>query len=350
MSLSVIIPTLNEMHFLPRLISDLNSQECEIQEIIIADGGSTDGTDLWAKGLGLRLAGGSSGRGAQMNAGAKVATGETLLFLHSDSTITDPTLLKRALAYLHDQQEHFEVVAGHFSLEFDCPNSQKTIAHRFAEKKSSFNRQNSVNGDQGLLISAQVFKKLGGYSEQFHFLEDQAMCELIRSRGKWVTLPGVLLTSNRRFEVEGIYRRFILASMLMGIYSAGIFRFFEKAPQVYANQDQTHKLMLTPFFEVIWGVLKNDYSFWERVKIWFRFGRYVHHHDWQLFHWLDTILGTRFWLKTFDKYLVYISRIFIWDLIVTVLAYFWFRLVLTTYFKLNERGVFMAKNVTSKPQ
>src|SRR5687768_8779353 len=80
--LSIVIPTLNEAAALPTLLDQLRRQEGLACEIIVADGGSTDATAALAQQAGARVLGAPRGRGAQMNAGARVATAGHLLFLH----------------------------------------------------------------------------------------------------------------------------------------------------------------------------------------------------------------------------------------------------------------------------
>ena len=98
--LSIIIPTLNEAEHLPALLDDLKQQQNISLEIIVGDGGSTDATRAVAEAYGVSFVSAKPGRGAQMNAAARKATGEYLLFLHADSRLDDPNLLADAVQAL----------------------------------------------------------------------------------------------------------------------------------------------------------------------------------------------------------------------------------------------------------
>ena len=246
--LSVIIPTLNEASHLPLLLGDLNIQQKITFEIIVADGGSEDATRSTAEEFGADFITAASGRGAQMNAAAERASGAHLLFLHADSRINDANLLSNAIDALMSKSPLQQRVAGHFRLRFIRSTARNKMAYRYAEEKSAFNRVNTTNGDQGLLLSRDFFRDLGGFDERMPFLEDQRITEKIRTQGELITLPGYLATSARRFETEGFHRRYILMSMMMGLYSIGEDSFFTRAPGVYRLQQDTGKLLLSPFF------------------------------------------------------------------------------------------------------
>src|SRR5258708_7073741 len=116
--LTVVIPTLNEATALPRLLAGLSRQEGIRLEVRVADGGSTDATVEAARVAGATVVTAPRGRGAQMNAAARDAQGEFLLFLHADSAVDSPTLLRDALGALQSAIEtagHGRI-AGHFPL------------------------------------------------------------------------------------------------------------------------------------------------------------------------------------------------------------------------------------------
>ena len=118
--LTVIIPTLNEAANLPSLMTDLAAQQGVELEIIVGDGGSADATCMIAHRRGATVVRAPRGRGAQMNHAAAHAQGTYLLFLHADSRLYDPYLLKSAVAALEAarQSNSSGAVAGHFALCF----------------------------------------------------------------------------------------------------------------------------------------------------------------------------------------------------------------------------------------
>ncbi|MBF0126655.1 MAG: TIGR04283 family arsenosugar biosynthesis glycosyltransferase, partial [Magnetococcales bacterium] len=251
--LTIIIPTWNENAHLPGLLAQLRAQVGVTMEILVADGGSRDGTRETTQRAGAHLIQAAPGRGAQMNAAARRAKGAELLFLHADSGLSDPCLLQQALAAL----DRFRATrgyrcAGHFKLRFvEQPPGHEGLFHYYAEK-SALNRRECFNGDQGLLLSRIFFAELGGFSEEFPFLEDQQLGVQIIRLGHWLTLPGILETSARRFAQEGVARRILLNGLIMACFHTEFREFPRQAPALYRSQDKNDRLRLAPFFRLVW--------------------------------------------------------------------------------------------------
>lgn len=288
--LSVILPVLNEAEILPAVLEDLRRQEAIAIEIIVADGGSSDTTRQVAETLGARVVEARQGRGAQMNAAAAQASGAFLLFLHADSRLSDPHLLRDALVALRRADQQTDRVAGHFSLRFQRTRKDNALAYRFLEAKSALNRVNTTNGDQGFLLSRRLFHRLGGFDESLPFLEDQRLAEKIRLQAHWITLPGSLITSARRFESEGFHRRYLLMGLMMLFFSIGETQFFRRAPGVYREQRDTGRLRLSPFFTLIVSMIRHDWGLRGTLHLIFRSGRYLRQNAWQPFFFLDVCL------------------------------------------------------------
>lgn len=284
MPLSIIIPTLNEASALPRLLTQLRGQRGVELEIIIADGGSHDGTVAQAQAAGARVVAGARGRGRQMNAGAQAARGEWLLFLHADTELPSDSLLADALAALQNESARGNGrIAGHFPLRFARADSGHDFFFRYAEGKTRLNRPYTINGDQGLLLSARYFRELGGYDESLPFLEDQRLAAKIFAEGRWIVLPGHLVSSARRFESEGHAQRYTLMAIIMGLHAAGVEEFFTRAPKVYAAQDETGRLDLRPYLRLIRQIL-HERGRWRTL---YRVGAFVRENTWQLFYYRD---------------------------------------------------------------
>jgi len=288
--ISIIIPTLNEEENLEILLRNLADQSGVNKEIIVADGGSHDRTLEVAEQFNVRVVKTEIGRGRQMNRAAEIARGDYLLFLHADSLLESATLLQKALDFLKTSilQRGDWRVAGHFGLKFKRETQLQNMAYRYIEEKSFFNRVNTTNGDQGLLIKSEFFRELDSFEETFNFLEDQEIAERIRQIGTWITLPGRLVTSARRFEREGFHRRYILMGLIMGLYSSGFQLFFERGKDVYPVQDETDQLQMTPYFELIWS-LEKEVGVLQAMKAWYRVGTYVRSHSWQMFYFFDVM-------------------------------------------------------------
>jgi len=343
--LSIIIPTLNESDCLPGLLTDLQNQKQVEFEIIVGDGGSRDDTRAIVERAGGVVVESPRGRGFQMNRAAERATGDYLLFVHADSRIPDPGLLEKALVTLKTTiyQEGHERVAGHFRMQFIRSRNHHKIAYRYIEGKTGFNRPNTTSGDQGFLMTAGFFRQLGCFDTQLPFLEDQTLAEKIRATGKWITLPGCLSTSARRFEAEGLHRRYILMSIIMGLYSTGVDEFFNRARQVYQTQDETGHLMLTPFFKIGWEMMRKDLGLWPSIVFWYRIGRYVRQNSWQMFYFFDILTHgdavERYpFLRFHDRYFGPMTGFRICDALTAVASFIWFLLVLGPYFRIVESG------------
>ncbi|MEI6306753.1 MAG: glycosyl transferase family 2, partial [Deltaproteobacteria bacterium] len=284
------------------------------------------------------------GRGRQMNAAVKKADSDFLLFLHADSKIDDQLLLCKAVQALHGAiaTAGSNNIAGHFRLKFIRTKAQNAMAYRNAEEKSALNRPNTTNGDQGLLLSKNFFWSLGGFDESLPFLEDQRIAEKIRSCGEWITLPGCILTSARRLEREGFHRRYILISMLMGLYSIGELTFFDRAPGVYKAQHETGRLMLSPFFEIIRLMMRCEWGMVGTFRVFYSLGRYVRQNSWQMFFffdiWARPILGPERYpfMKFHDRFIAPLINLSVFNAFTGILCFIWFMGILAPFFRLQE--------------
>lgn len=297
MQLSVIIPALNEAVALPRLLGQLRQQRGIELQIIVAGGGSTDATAAIAAATSAVTVRSASGRGTQMNAGARIAAAPWLLFLHADSQLRDANLLAHALAAMPVNQN----AAGHFALRFEREHDgEHDFFYRYLEGKTWLNRAYTINGDQGMLISAEYFRQLGGYDERLPFLEDQRLAAKIFAGGRWILLPGELITSARRFETEGVRERYTMMALIMGLHAAGVDEFFAQAPRVYAAQCQTARLNLRPYLQLIYRVLRER----GRWRTLYRAGAFVRENAWQIFYYRDVRRGDGrwSWLNFNDRY------------------------------------------------
>ena len=217
------------------------------------------------------------------------------------------------------------------------------MAYRYLEEKSACNRVNTTNGDQGLLLRREFFFRLGGFDESLPFLEDQGLAEKIRAEGRWITLPGTLQTSARRFESEGFHRRYILMSMIMGLYSIGEKEFFVRAPGVYRLQEETGRLCLSPFFRLLRRMMF-EWGAGGSLRIFYRLGRYVRQNSWQLFFFIDVCLRPQLGVSRYP-FLTFHDRIFapatnfkLFDAVTGLLSFVWFFGILSPVFWLIENS------------
>jgi rSAM/selenodomain-associated transferase 2 len=285
--IAVIIPVLNESENLERLLADLRRCTDVQLEICVADGGSSDDSVAVARRHGARVVQTPRGRGLQMNAARERTDAPWLLFLHADSRLLDPSMVRLAVDALRLETSRHGAVAGHFRLRFERPASGRDLAFRFLERKTGLNRPYTINGDQGVLISASFFDTLGGFDERLPFLEDQQLAARIRDRGRWISLPGVLRTSSRRFEAEGFARRYFVMAVIMAAWRAGVDEFFQIAPELYRVQDETDLLDVEPVIDALWETMRRIGPT-RALRAWLDVGAFARENGWQLAFWLDT--------------------------------------------------------------
>ncbi|CAN5640755.1 TIGR04283 family arsenosugar biosynthesis glycosyltransferase [soil metagenome] len=212
-TISIIIPAKNEAAQLPLLLNYLNTVtgKNNIVEIIVSDGNSTDDTVSIANLYGAKVVvSEQAGRGLQMNAGAKNATGNILYFLHADSM--PPTgFVEDILGKINSGY-----VAGCYRLRFD-------YNHWFLKANAWFTRFN-VNavrfGDQSLFVRRSVFETIGGFREDLIIMEDQEIIHRICEEGSFAVNAGYVTTSARKYRVNGVYR---MQAIFFYIYFAYVF-------------------------------------------------------------------------------------------------------------------------------
>ena len=276
--LSIIIPTLNEGSAIGLLLNQLSHQVDIELEVIVVDGGSTDATKTTAREAGVQLIESGTGRGAQMNKGAKAAAGDYLLFLHADSRLSSNHQLAKAIIQLTGEAGP---VAGHFKLSFDTADHNLKQDLRFFEEKTRLNRAGTWNGDQGLLISAETFRTTGGFWEELPFLEDQDFGQRFHQLGRFVTCDSILLTSARRFEQEGFRKRITVNAIIMAMFHLRLGEFFSQAAGIYRADRASVHLDPLPFLK-----LAKRLIFKGRPTIIFthlyQLGQYANRNLWQL--------------------------------------------------------------------
>jgi len=292
--LSLIVPVLNEAEGIDAFLAGLALQQGVSFQVILCDGGSTDGTvqkvcnRLGAFPFSLILLHEEKGRARQMNTGVRHATGEYLLFLHADSILPDPNALSKALCFLREAEQRTgdNRVAARFALRFQKGASSKPSSYYYAEGKARLGRTGCVHGDQGFLLSRSFFEMVGSFDPSDLVMEDTRFAERVRAQGRWVLLPVELTTSARRFETEGLAVRHVLNMILMTLAAVGRGDFIRDMPGIYAAQSMTGRLLLFPFLDRI-RLLIIGLPFQARKAFWFSVGRYVAMNAWQIPFFLD---------------------------------------------------------------
>lgn len=215
MTISVIIPTLNEEHVLERTLAALqNGSSAGRCEPIVVDGGSSDATVTLARAAGAKVIESPRGRGCQMNAGAAVSSGDILLFLHADTLlpVDFPHLIEETLV-------RPGIAAGAFSLAIASREKSLAAIAYLANLRSRF--LHLPYGDQALFTSKRIFAEAGGFPE-IAIMEDYVFVRRLHKLGRIVILPAKATTSARRWQNMGILRTTLINQLIVGGYAMGV--------------------------------------------------------------------------------------------------------------------------------
>src|SRR3990167_10843174 len=195
MKISVVIPTLNEEFHIEKTLQSINKQEGDY-EFYVVDGGSTDNTVAIAKRYACVI-NSKRGRAVQMNVGAKLCTGDVLLFLHADTILPD-----NAFREIRKRMQDNKIAGGSFYIAFDAVN----FILRGISFITRFNFRLFHFGDQGIFVRRDVFQKLHGYKDM-PIMEDYDFCKRLRSKGKVILIRMPVISSARRFIKKGVVRQ-----------------------------------------------------------------------------------------------------------------------------------------------
>lgn len=232
---SVVIPAYNEEKALPATFQALFAQAGEFETILV-DGGSTDRTLAIAESFGFadqtsddggpslvsRCSSGASrdtlheirltlhapkGRASQMNAGAKMATGEWLLFLHADTLLPSG-----AIQRLNEMETDRSVQAGGFTHQFSGDDWRLRCISFLDNFRCT--RSRIIYGDQALFVRRSLFERLGGFPNQ-PILEDVTFCERLIKVTKPLLLFPPVITDARKFLKMGVWRSFVRVLLII---------------------------------------------------------------------------------------------------------------------------------------
>lgn len=212
MNISVIVPVLNEEKTIGASLAALIP--LAPHETIVVDGGSEDRSGEICRRFNVRVISSDRGRALQMNHGARAASGEALLFLHADTRLP-----RRAFADIAEALDERRCVGGHFDVELEGRHWMFKIISALINYRSRATRV--ATGDQALFVRRAVFERMGGFPE-IPLMEDIAFCRQLKRFGDIACLHSRVVTSARRWEVDGVWRTIFRMWTLKSLYLAGV--------------------------------------------------------------------------------------------------------------------------------
>ena len=213
--ISIIIPVLFEADIINRTIDAIYNQNMNNVEVIVIDGDENRSTIKMIEEKKVIRLSSSSGRSIQMNYGADMAKGDIILFLHSDTLLSENSLIK-----IIETMKNKNISAGAFDLTINAKHFAFRVIEKFATYRSRLTR--IPFGDQAIFIRKDIFKKLCGYKE-IPVMEDIDLMQRIKKAQLKIRFisPGVL-TSARRWKEDGIIYCTLRNWCILILYFSGV--------------------------------------------------------------------------------------------------------------------------------
>lgn len=212
MTISVIIPTLNEAAALPETLRAVSTEQPH--EIIVVDGGSRDSTREIATAHGAKVIESPPGQARQMNTGASHASGQILLFLHADTRLPSDWSAEVITALAGP-----DVVAGAFGFRIAETFTGRRVVEWFANLRSRWFQL--PYGDQSLFLPRALFEELDGFAD-LPIMEDYEFNQRLRRRGRVLTTPSTIATSSRRWRSLGVIKTTLINQFIIIGYHLGM--------------------------------------------------------------------------------------------------------------------------------
>ncbi len=212
MRVSVVIPALNEASMIADCVK--KALRAGADEVIVVDGASSDATRQLAEQAGARVMTAAQGRATQQNAGATLATGDILLFVHADCTLG-----RNCISQIRQAMKSTEFGYGCFRQRITA----KGIKYRALELGNDLRARilRLPYGDQGIFIRRDLFDEIGGFAE-FRLMEDAIISNELRQRTSAVILQGPIRVDARRWERHGVVQQTIRNLLLSFAWRIGI--------------------------------------------------------------------------------------------------------------------------------
>lgn len=212
MRLSIVVPVLNEAQDIAAFLAPLQALRELGHEVIVVDGDSSDSTAAAAHPLADHVVASPRGRAIQMNCGARIGSGDALIFLHADTQLPDnaPGLIEKAL--MHHAWGRFDVKIAGRSGWLPVIAAMMNLRSRLT---------GIATGDQAIFVSRAAFDAVGGYPNQ-PLMEDIELSKRLKRIGPPACLRARAATSGRRWERHGVRRTVLLMWRLRLDYWRGV--------------------------------------------------------------------------------------------------------------------------------
>lgn len=211
--LSIIVPVLNEAEGVAATLDALAPLRAAGHELIVVDGGSHDETVVLSRERADQVLDGPRGRARQMNAGAAVATGEVLLFLHADTRLPPSADQHIATALSHG------AVWGRFNVRIEGRSRWLPVVASLMNLRSRLS--GIATGDQAMFVRRELFRQLGGFADQ-PLMEDIELSRRLRAVRGPACLRARVVTSGRRWDTRGAWPTIVLMWRLRWRYWRGV--------------------------------------------------------------------------------------------------------------------------------
>jgi rSAM/selenodomain-associated transferase 2 len=208
--LAIVVPTLDEESVLRR---HLPAALAQADEVVVSDGGSSDGTREVATALGARVVAGTRGRGPQLNRGAAATDAELLLFLHADTTLPAGAAAAVRTAVARGY------AGGGFRVRFEPATPLLRLGAALVNARTRATRL--PLGDQAHFATRAAFEELGGYRD-WPLLEDLDFAWRLKRHRRVAVLPLAVATSARRFQRQGVARTVATNWLIWALFLCGV--------------------------------------------------------------------------------------------------------------------------------
>lgn len=221
--LSIVIPTLDESARIGELVARARK---EADEVVVSDGGSNDATATIAKAAGATVCVSPPGRGCQLDAGARSATGGLFLFLHADTEL--PPGAGNALRWAAGR-----ALWGCFSVRVESDDLRLRWCGRYMTARAR--HFGTATGDMAIWSTRELFERIGGFGPR-KVCEDLDFSKRAARQSPPMVLPLRVATSARRWQAEGLARTMsrmwlVRAGFHLGVSDSALASWYRSAPR-----------------------------------------------------------------------------------------------------------------------